>query len=145
MAYGQIGIMQAAGAYFTYLVILAQNGFLPDFIFGLRLPWDSQGLNDLVDSFGQEWVRYSLPARCCLARSPASLSSCSFTVLLKFHCTLCSLVALAFSVALSGVQFDSLDSMTPASLMPPTQTCSRNFDEYELQVPVKSTYTHSMC
>jgi sodium/potassium-transporting ATPase subunit alpha len=56
MAYGQIGIMQAAGAYFTYLVILAQNGFLPDFIFGLRMPWEAQGFNDLVDSFGQEWT-----------------------------------------------------------------------------------------
>ena len=58
MAYGQVGIMQAAGAYFTYLVILAQNGFLHGFIFGLRVPWDSEGLNDLVDSFGQEWVRH---------------------------------------------------------------------------------------
>ena len=80
MAYGQIGIMQAAGAYFTYLVILAQNGFLPDFIFGLRMPWDSQGFNDLVDSFGQEWVRFSLQvAIVSLAREPASSS---FSVIL---------------------------------------------------------------
>ena len=56
MAYGQVGIMQAAGAYFTYLVILAQNGFAPDFIFGLRVKWDSPGYNDLVDAYGQEWV-----------------------------------------------------------------------------------------
>ena len=60
MAYGQVGMMQAAGAYFTYLVILAQNGFYPDFIFGIRVAWDSQGYNDLFDSYGQEWVCSSL-------------------------------------------------------------------------------------
>ena len=56
MALGQIGFLRAAGAYLCYAVILAQNGFMPGFIFGLRVSWESVGVNDLVDSFGQEWV-----------------------------------------------------------------------------------------
>ena len=60
MALGQIGFLQAAGAYLSYAVILAQNGFMPGFIFGLRVSWESIGVNDLADSYGQEWVRGSL-------------------------------------------------------------------------------------
>ncbi len=56
MAFLQIGMMQAASSYFVYLVILAQNGFLPWDILGLRAGWDSPFVNDLKDSYGQEWV-----------------------------------------------------------------------------------------
>lgn len=57
MSLGQIGFFEAAAALLSYNVILAQSGFLPRHIFGLRLSWDSRAVNDLVDSFGQEWVR----------------------------------------------------------------------------------------
>jgi len=56
MAYGQIGMIQASAGFFVYFVILAENGFLPGRLFGLRRAWDSIGINDLEDSYGQEWT-----------------------------------------------------------------------------------------
>ncbi len=56
MAYGQIGMIQAAAGFFTYFIIMAENGFLPSKLFGIRKQWDSKGVNDLEDSYGQEWV-----------------------------------------------------------------------------------------
>jgi sodium/potassium-transporting ATPase subunit alpha len=56
MAYGQIGMIQASAGFFTYFVILAENGFLPWDLFGLRKAWDSLAINDLEDSYGQEWT-----------------------------------------------------------------------------------------
>lgn len=57
MAYGQIGMIQAAAGFFVYFVIMAENGFLPMDLFGIRKQWDSKAVNDLTDSYGQEWVR----------------------------------------------------------------------------------------
>lgn len=54
-AYGQIGVVQAAAGFFVYFVIMAENGFLPGILFGLRSAWDSKEINDLEDSYGQEW------------------------------------------------------------------------------------------
>merc|ERR1712242_656627 len=56
MAYGQIGMIQASAGFFVYFVILAENGFWPSRLFGLRRAWDSQAVNDLEDSYGQEWT-----------------------------------------------------------------------------------------
>lgn len=56
MAYGQIGMIQAAAGFFVYFVIMAENGFLPMKLFGIRKHWDSKAINDLTDSYGQEWV-----------------------------------------------------------------------------------------
>ncbi|XP_030920208.1 sodium/potassium-transporting ATPase subunit alpha-2, partial [Geospiza fortis] len=56
MAYGQIGMIQALGGFFTYFVILAENGFLPGTLLGIRLAWDDRSKNDLEDSYGQEWT-----------------------------------------------------------------------------------------
>lgn len=56
MAYGQIGMIQAAAGFFVYFVIMAENGFLPNHLFGIRKMWDSKAVNDLTDSYGQEWV-----------------------------------------------------------------------------------------
>jgi len=56
MSYGQIGMIQAAAGFFVYFVILAENGFLPVYLFGLRNDWDSKSINDLEDSYGQEWT-----------------------------------------------------------------------------------------
>ena len=56
MAYGQIGMIQASSGFFVYFVIMAENGFLPARLFGLRRSWDSLGINDVEDSFGQEWT-----------------------------------------------------------------------------------------
>merc|ERR1711997_1109528 len=56
MAYGQIGMIQMSAGFFVYFVILAENGFLPGRLFGLRKEWDSIAVNDLEDSYGQEWT-----------------------------------------------------------------------------------------
>ncbi|CAF1133694.1 unnamed protein product, partial [Didymodactylos carnosus] len=56
MAYGQIGPIQASAGFFTYLVIMAENGFLPSRLLGLRKSWEAKHINDLQDSYGQEWV-----------------------------------------------------------------------------------------
>ncbi|KAG2464762.1 AT1A1 ATPase, partial [Polypterus senegalus] len=56
MAYGQIGMIQALGGFFTYFVILAENGFLPMDLLGLRVDWDDKYTNDLEDSYGQQWT-----------------------------------------------------------------------------------------
>lgn len=60
MAYGQIGMIQAAAGFFVYFVIMAENGFLPMKLFGIRKMWESEAVNDLTDSYGQEWVNYNL-------------------------------------------------------------------------------------
>uniref|UniRef100_A0A3Q4HZE7 Sodium/potassium-transporting ATPase subunit alpha n=1 Tax=Neolamprologus brichardi TaxID=32507 RepID=A0A3Q4HZE7_NEOBR len=57
IAYGQIGMIQALGGFFSYFVILAENGFLPSQLVGIRLNWDDRSLNDLEDSYGQQWYR----------------------------------------------------------------------------------------
>ena len=57
MAYGQIGMIQASAGFFTYFVIMGENGFWYNRLLGLRMEWDSRGVNDLEDSYGQEWVR----------------------------------------------------------------------------------------
>ncbi|XP_025081667.1 sodium/potassium-transporting ATPase subunit alpha-B-like isoform X2 [Pomacea canaliculata] len=56
MAYGQIGMIQASAGFFTYFVIMGESGFFYDRLFGLRKAWDSRGINDLPDSYGQEWT-----------------------------------------------------------------------------------------
>ena len=56
------GMIQALGGFFTYFVILAENGFLPARLLGVRLAWDDRSTNDLEDSYGQEWVSAALHA-----------------------------------------------------------------------------------
>merc|ERR1712223_1014565 len=56
MAYGQIGMIQASAGFFVYFVIMCENGFWPSRLFGIRKNWDSSAVNDLEDSYGQEWT-----------------------------------------------------------------------------------------
>merc|ERR1711881_579408 len=56
VAYGMIGMIQASAGFFVYLVIMAENGFLPSRLLGIRRYWDSSAINDLEDSFHQEWT-----------------------------------------------------------------------------------------
>ena len=55
-AYGQIGIIQASAGFLAYFVIMAEHGFLPHELFGLRRSWDSLSINDVEDSYSQEWT-----------------------------------------------------------------------------------------
>merc|ERR1712233_212541 len=56
MAYGQIGMIQASAGFFVYFVIMCENGFWPSTLLGLRRAWDSPAVNDVEDSYGQEWT-----------------------------------------------------------------------------------------
>ncbi|XP_036058278.1 sodium/potassium-transporting ATPase subunit alpha-4-like [Onychomys torridus] len=49
-------MIQAVAGFFTYFVILAENGFKPLDLLGIRLHWDDRNLNDLEDSYGQQWT-----------------------------------------------------------------------------------------
>ncbi|PIO27202.1 hypothetical protein AB205_0026880, partial [Aquarana catesbeiana] len=51
-----LGTDMALGGFFTYFVILAENGFLPSRLLGIRLDWDDRSMNDVEDSYGQEWT-----------------------------------------------------------------------------------------
>ncbi|XP_010614977.1 sodium/potassium-transporting ATPase subunit alpha-4 isoform X1 [Fukomys damarensis] len=56
IAYGQIGMIQALAGFFTYFVVMAENGFMPLHLLGIRLKWDDPFLNNLEDSYGQQWI-----------------------------------------------------------------------------------------
>jgi sodium/potassium-transporting ATPase subunit alpha len=51
-----MGAFQVMAGFFTYVVIMSENGFLPSRLLNLRIQWDSKTINDLLDSYGQEWV-----------------------------------------------------------------------------------------
>lgn len=55
MTYGQIGIIQAAAGFFTYLYIMSEHGFLPSKLYHIRSAWDDKTNHAVTDSFGQEW------------------------------------------------------------------------------------------
>ncbi|XP_062816444.1 sodium/potassium-transporting ATPase subunit alpha-2-like [Anolis carolinensis] len=55
-SYGQVGMMQAIAGFFTYFMIMAEYGFFPTTLLGIRLDWDDQSKNDLEDSYGQQWT-----------------------------------------------------------------------------------------
>lgn len=59
-AFLQVGIIGVLSSMFIYFVILAENGFMPSRIIDIdSTQWNSPAINDLVDSFNQEWVRKS--------------------------------------------------------------------------------------
>uniref|UniRef100_G1RUC7 Sodium/potassium-transporting ATPase subunit alpha n=1 Tax=Nomascus leucogenys TaxID=61853 RepID=G1RUC7_NOMLE len=57
-SYLHIGLMQALGAFLVYFTAYAQEGFLPRTLINLRVEWETDYVNDLEDSYGQEWTRY---------------------------------------------------------------------------------------
>lgn len=56
LAYGQIGILQAIAGFFTYFWVMADNGWLPWDLFGIRADWDARSVSNMRDSYGQEWT-----------------------------------------------------------------------------------------
>ena len=46
---------QSAAGFFSYFVVMGENGFLPSTLIGLRAQWDSEN-KYVVDSYGQDWV-----------------------------------------------------------------------------------------
>ena len=58
VADGMKGTLECLSGYFVYFVIMAESGFLPDRLYGLRVAWDQKTINDLADSYNQEWTYY---------------------------------------------------------------------------------------
>ena len=48
-------MIEAAAGFFVYFVIMAENGFLPGRLMNLRVQWEAVSINDLQDSYNQEW------------------------------------------------------------------------------------------
>uniref|UniRef100_A0A0N4ZA40 Sodium/potassium-transporting ATPase subunit alpha n=1 Tax=Parastrongyloides trichosuri TaxID=131310 RepID=A0A0N4ZA40_PARTI len=55
-AYLQIGMIQGLAGFITYFIIMADNGWWPAQLLGLRSVWNDPNENSLVDSYGQEWT-----------------------------------------------------------------------------------------
>ncbi|KAH8236073.1 hypothetical protein KR032_007408, partial [Drosophila birchii] len=55
MAYLQIGVIQSVASFFTFFAIMAEYGFMPKRIIGIRKDWDSKDNENLQDSYNQEW------------------------------------------------------------------------------------------
>ena len=49
-------MIAASAGFFTYVMIMAQNGFFPSRLIGISRSWDAESVNDLLDSYGQEWT-----------------------------------------------------------------------------------------
>ncbi|KAF7636273.1 NR LBD domain-containing protein [Meloidogyne graminicola] len=67
MAYFQIGFIQAVAGFFAYFWIMAENGWWPLRLLFLRSDWDNRLINNLEDSYKQEWTysdRKILEATC---------------------------------------------------------------------------------
>ncbi len=58
--------MQALAGFFTYFVIMGENGFLPRTLLGLREDWDDSA-TFVEDSYGQEWVSCEVVVVCAEA------------------------------------------------------------------------------
>lgn len=56
LSYGQIGVIQASAGFFTYSIIMVENGFWLSDLLGIRQIWESKAINDYTDSYGQEWT-----------------------------------------------------------------------------------------
>ncbi|CAF0938261.1 unnamed protein product [Adineta steineri] len=56
LCWGQIGLIQITAGFFTWVVVMAENGFWPSRLIGIRKAWDAAAINDLEDSYGQEWT-----------------------------------------------------------------------------------------
>lgn len=56
MSYWQVGVFQASAGFFVYAVIMIENGFWISRLLNIRLFWESKAINDLEDSYGQEWT-----------------------------------------------------------------------------------------
>ncbi|GBM11727.1 Sodium/potassium-transporting ATPase subunit alpha [Araneus ventricosus] len=58
VSYLQYGIWQTMVAYLNNFLIIAEDGFPPSMVFGIKRAWDSKAINDLPDQYNQEWTYY---------------------------------------------------------------------------------------
>ncbi|CAG4947632.1 unnamed protein product [Parnassius apollo] len=56
LVYGHLGLIEFASGMFAYFTVMAEHGFYPTDLFGIRERWDNEAVSDLRDSLGQEWT-----------------------------------------------------------------------------------------
>ncbi|KAL0871898.1 hypothetical protein ABMA27_004357 [Loxostege sticticalis] len=56
LVYGHLGLVEFAAGMFAYFVVMAEHGFYPEKLFGIRAEWDNEAKSDVEDSLGQEWT-----------------------------------------------------------------------------------------
>lgn len=54
--YGQTAVIECIAGFFAYFLVYAQSGWLPGDLIGIEKRWHSRAINDLRDSYGQEWA-----------------------------------------------------------------------------------------
>ncbi|XP_068098328.1 potassium-transporting ATPase alpha chain 2-like [Hyperolius riggenbachi] len=55
-SYFHVAAMESYAGFVNFFTVLAQQGFLPIDTLGLRANWEDKTINELVDSYGQEWT-----------------------------------------------------------------------------------------
>ena len=50
------GVIECLSGFFVYFVIMAESGFLPHLLKGIRVSWDSKTINDMTDNYEQQWT-----------------------------------------------------------------------------------------
>ncbi|XP_073425979.1 potassium-transporting ATPase alpha chain 2-like isoform X2 [Dendrobates tinctorius] len=55
-SYFHIAAMEGFSGFVNYFTVLAEQGFLPATVLGLRVKWEDKTNNELEDSYGQEWT-----------------------------------------------------------------------------------------
>ncbi|KAL4707722.1 hypothetical protein ACJJTC_014903 [Scirpophaga incertulas] len=56
LVYCHLGLIEFAAGMFAYFVVMAEHGFYPTDLFGIRKTWDNEAVSDVRDSLGQEWT-----------------------------------------------------------------------------------------
>ncbi|XP_052741843.1 sodium/potassium-transporting ATPase subunit alpha-B, partial [Bicyclus anynana] len=56
LVYGHLGLIEFAAGMFAYFIVMAEHGFYPSDLFGIRDKWDNVAVSDVEDSLGQEWT-----------------------------------------------------------------------------------------
>ncbi|XP_053308670.1 potassium-transporting ATPase alpha chain 2-like [Spea bombifrons] len=55
-SYFNIAAIESFAGFMNYFTVMAQQGFLPGTLLGLRAPWEDKNIQELEDSYGQEWT-----------------------------------------------------------------------------------------
>ena len=85
-AYGQKGMLVTSAGFFVYFVVMAEHGFWPSELIGLRRQWDAASCNDLEDSYGQNW---NYQSRKVLEQTCQSAYFIAIVVLQLFNVIIC--------------------------------------------------------
>jgi sodium/potassium-transporting ATPase subunit alpha len=51
----QTSVIELTGAFYAWILMYWTNGWSPNKLWWLGQKWDKEAINDLEDSYGQEW------------------------------------------------------------------------------------------